>query len=57
MGERKRLPATSGIHTVHVQWYLADKKTHLPRTLPQAFAWGPMVVLGVEHFLVGEVTL
>ena len=29
-----------------VQGYLTDKKTHPPRTLPQAYAWGPRGVLG-----------
>ena len=34
------------LHGLHVQWYLAHKKTPPRGTLQQAYAQGPMVVLG-----------
>ena len=36
---------------------LADKKTPPPRTLQQAYAQGPVVVLGGGRFLISEVPL
>ena len=33
-----------------LQEYLTDKKTHPPRTLQQAYAYGLMVVLGGGSF-------
>ena len=39
-----------------VQEYLAHKKTHSPRTLPQAYAEGPMVFLGGWAFSYGHST-
>ena len=35
------IPTSPGL-----QGYLTYKKTHTPRTLPQAYAWGPRGVLG-----------
>ena len=40
-----------------VQGYLAHKKTPPPGTLKWVYAEDPMVVLGVWHFMVGEVPL
>ena len=40
-----------------VQGYLAHKKPYPPRTLQQAYAWGPMVFLGGLLFLMSEVPL
>ena len=40
-----------------VQGYLAHKKLPPPRTLPQAYAQGPRVVLGGGLFLMSEVAL
>ena len=40
-----------------VQGYLAHKKTHPPRTLPQAYAQGPNGVLGKWAFSYGRGTL
>ena len=38
-----------------IQGYLTYKKTHPPRTLPQAYAWGPRGILGGGRFLMSEV--
>ncbi|KAJ1480153.1 hypothetical protein T484DRAFT_1901603 [Baffinella frigidus] len=48
--QRPALPAQCSGHTPHVgvQGYLAHKKAPPPRTLQQAYALGPMVVLGGE---------
>ena len=43
--------------TEHLQGYLAHKKMPPPRTLQEAYAWGPTVVLGGGRFLVSEVPL
>ena len=40
-----------------VQGYLAHKKTPPFRTLLQADAWGPTIVLGGVHLLMSEVPL
>ena len=39
------------------QGYLTYKKTHPPRTLPQAYAKGAKGVLGVGLFRMGEAPL
>ena len=38
-----------------LQGYLTDKKTPTPGTLPKAYAYGPVGVLGGGRFLMGEV--
>ena len=40
-----------------LQGYLAHKKLHPARTIQQAYASGPMVVLGGWAFLMSEVPL
>jgi len=44
-------------NTVNQQGYLAHKKTPPPRTLQQAEAWDPTIVLGGVRVPVSEVTL
>ena len=45
------------ISAAEVQGHLAHKKVPPPRTLHQAYAQGPVVVLGEGLFLVSEVPL
>ena len=40
-----------------MQGYLAHKKPPPPRTLPQAYAWGPTAALRGARFLISEVPL
>ena len=42
--------------SVCVQGYLAHKKQRPPRTLQQDYAWGPVVVQGVEAVFNGPCT-
>ena len=47
----------SGVHeSVHVEGYLACKKMHPPRTLPQAYGQGPRGFLGGWAFSYGRGT-
>ena len=41
----------------NLQEYLAHKKTYPPRILPQAYAQGPVAVLGGAWFLMSEIPL
>ena len=50
--------ATSGCawSSQHLQGHLAHKKTHPPRTIPQAYAYAPVGFLGGWAFFMGEVS-
>jgi hypothetical protein len=45
------------VRIIQLQGYLAHKKMPLTRTLQEAYAYDPMEVLGVECFVMSEITL
>ena len=65
MAQMRRAMAARDFHTLitspeaisAVQGHLTHMKSHLPRTLHQAYALGPTIVLGGGRFPKSEVTL
>ena len=53
---RPALPLPGRGSSVRVQGYLTEKKTYLPRTLLQGYAWGLKGVLGGWAFSYGRGT-